>query len=148
MFRRSTSIKLVDVFGLRIGVDASWFVILFLLIFTLSTPFRETLHSSDAVAYLTTVVSVLLLFVSLIIHELGHALVARRQGIEVNRIDLFLFGGLTKMSRDAASPGEEFKIAVAGPLATLGVILVCLGLDLAIVGPHRLIHAIILDNDI
>jgi Zn-dependent protease len=148
MWRRSTSIKLFEVFGLRIGVDASWFVILFLLIFLLSTPFRETLHSSDAVAYLTTVVSVLLLFVSLIVHELGHALVARRQGIEVKRIDLFLFGGLTKMSRDAASPAEEFKVAVAGPLATLLVILVCLAVDVAIVGTHRLTHAIVLDNDI
>jgi Zn-dependent protease len=148
MFRRSTSIKLFSVFGLRVGVDASWFVILFLLIFWLSTPFRETLHSSDAVAYLTTVISVLLLFVSLIIHELGHALVARRQGIEVKRIDLFLFGGLTQMSRDAATPGEEFKISIAGPAATLGVILVCLGVDVAIVGFHRLTHAIVLDNDI
>lgn len=114
MLRRSTSIKLMDVFGLRIGVDASWFVILFLLIFLLSGPFRQTLHSSDALAYLTTVVSVLLLFVSLIVHELGHALVARRQGIAVKRIDLFLFGGLTHMSRDAATPGEDFKIAIAG----------------------------------
>jgi Zn-dependent protease len=148
MLRRSTSIKLFNVFGLRVGVDASWFVILFLLIFWLSTPFRETLHSSDAVAYLTTVVSVLLLFVSLIIHELGHALVARRQGIEVKRIDLFLFGGLTQMSRDAATPAEEFKISAAGPLATLAVIVVCLAVDVAIVGFHRLTHAIVLDNDI
>lgn len=148
MPRRSASIKLVDLFGFRIGVDASWFVILFLLIFMLSGPFRATLHSSDAVAYATTVVSVLLLFASLIVHELGHALVARRQGIEVKRIDLFLFGGLTQMSRDAASPGEDFKVAVAGPLATLGVIVVCLALDVAIVGAHRLTHAIVLESDI
>jgi Zn-dependent protease len=148
MLRRTGSIKLINVFGIRIGVDASWFLILFLLIFTLSGPFRSTLHSSDAVAYLTTVVSVLLLFASLIVHELGHAVVARRQGIEVRRIDLFLFGGLTKMSRDAATPGEEFKISAAGPLATLGVILVCVAVDIAIVGTHRLTHAIVLDNDI
>lgn len=148
MLRRSPSIKLMDLFGFRIGVDASWFVILFLLIFMLSGPFRATLHSSDTVAYVTTVVSVLLLFASLIVHELGHALVARRQGIEVKRIDLFLFGGLTQMSRDAASPGEDFKIAVAGPLATLGVIVVCLAVDVAIVGTHRLAHAIALDSDI
>jgi Zn-dependent protease len=148
MLRRSGSIKLMDVFGFRIGVDASWFLILFLLIFTLSGPFRSTLHSSDGVAYLTTVVSVLLLFVSLIVHEIGHALVARRQGIEVTRIDLFLFGGLTQMSREAQTPGEEFKIAVAGPLATLGVIVVCVAIDLLIVGGHRLTHAIVLDSDI
>jgi len=138
----------MNLFGFRIGVDASWFLILFLLIFILSGPFRTTLHSSDGIAYLTTVVSVLLLFASLIVHELGHALVARRQGIEVKRIDLFLFGGLTHMSRDAASPAEEFKIAAAGPLATFAVILVCVALDLAIVGAHRLTHAIVLEDDI
>jgi Zn-dependent protease len=148
MFRRSTSIKLFDIFGFRIGVDASWFLVLFLLIIILSGPFRSTLHSSDAVAYLTTVVSVLLLFASLIVHELGHAFAARRQGIEVKQIDLFLFGGLTKMSRDAATPGEDFKIAIAGPLGTVVVIVVCLVADTVIVGPHRLLHAIALDSDI
>lgn len=138
----------MTVFGFRIGVDASWFVVLFLLIFTLSGSFRDTLHSSDGVAYATTVISVLLLFGSLIVHELGHALVARRQGIEVKRIDLFLFGGLTQVSRDARSPGEDFKIAVAGPVATLGVIVVCLAIDVALVGTHRLLHAIVFQNDI
>ncbi|MGI8902833.1 MAG: site-2 protease family protein [Solirubrobacteraceae bacterium] len=144
--RRSASIKLVNLFGIRIGVDASWFVILFLLIFVLSGQFRSTLHSSDGVAYLTTVVTVLLLFVSLVVHELGHALVARRHGISVARIDLFLFGGLTRMSRDSASPGEELKIAAAGPLATLGFVALCLAVDLVIVGPHRLVHAAALDG--
>lgn len=148
MLRRYGSIKLMDLFGFRIGVDVSWFLILFVLIFLLSTPFRDTLHSSDTVAYITTVVSVLLLFASLIAHELGHAFVARRQGIEVRRIDLFLFGGLTQMSRDAETPGEDFKIAVAGPLATVGVIIVCLAADVAIVGPHRLWHAIALASDV
>ncbi len=138
MFRRPGSIKLAEVAGIRIGVDATWFVILFLTIFWLSGPFRQTLHSSNGVAYLTTVVTALLFFGSLIMHELGHALVARRQGIEVKRIELFLFGGLTQMSRDAESPGEEFKIAAAGPAATLCFVILCLIVDLAIVGPHRL----------
>jgi Zn-dependent protease len=141
MLRRSTSIKLVDLFGIRIGVDASWFLVLFLMIFWLSSPFRATLHSSDGVAYLTTVITVLLFFGSLILHELGHALVARRQGIETRRIDLFLFGGLTHMSRDAATPGEDFKIAAAGPLATLVFLLLCLAIVLGIVGPHRFFDA-------
>ncbi len=148
MAGRSPSIKLMDLFGFRVGVDVSWFVILFLLIFLLSAPVRATLHSSDALAYTTTVVSVLLLFASLVVHELGHALVARRLGIGVKRIDLFLFGGLTQMSRDAASPGEDFKIAVAGPLATVAVILVCLAVDVTIVGPARLWHAIELRRDV
>ncbi len=141
MLRRSGSIKLVDLFGIRIGVDATWFLVLFLMIFWLSSPFRATLHSSDGVAYLTTVITVLLFFCSLILHELGHALVARRQGIDTRRIDLFLFGGLTHMSRDAATPGEDFKIAVAGPLATLGFLVLCLAVVLGIVGPHRFFDA-------
>ena len=138
----------MDIFGIRIGVDGSWFVILFVLIFMVSGQFRAALHSSDSVAYLTTVATVLLFFVSLILHELGHALAARRQGIGVRRIDLFLFGGLTQMSRDTASPGEEFKVAAAGPLATLGFVLLCLAVDLAIVGPHRLVHAALLDGTV
>jgi Zn-dependent protease len=138
----------MDLFGFRIGVDRSWFLILFLLIFLLSGEFHQALHSSDAVGYLTAVVTVLILFASLIVHELGHALVARREGILVRRIDLFLFGGMTQMARDAATPGEDFRIAAAGPLATFGFVLVCLALDLAIVGPHRLIHAAKLDGTI
>jgi Zn-dependent protease len=148
MLRRPGSIKLMDLFGIRIGVDRTWFIILFLMIFWLSPSFRGALHSSDGVAYLTTVVTVLVLFGSLIIHELGHALVARRQGIEVQRIDLFLFGGLTQMSRDASTPGEDFKIAAAGPAATALFVLVCLGVDMAIVGPHRLIHAAQLEGTV
>jgi Zn-dependent protease len=148
MWRRPSSIKLMDLFGFRIGVDRSWFLILFLLIFLLSGEFRQELHSSDGVAYLTTVVTVLILFGSLIVHELGHALVARRLGIAVRRIDLFLFGGLTEMSRDAATPGEDFKIAVAGPAATFGFVLLCLVVDLVLVGPHRLVDAATLDNSV
>jgi Zn-dependent protease len=148
MLRSAGSIKLMDVFGIRIGVDAGWFLTLFLVILWLSPSFRNTLHSSDSVAYATTVVSALLFFASLIVHELGHAVAARRQGIEVRRIQLFLFGGLTQMSRDARSPGEEFKIAAAGPLATLGMAVLFLAIDLAIVGPHRLWYAIRLDSSI
>ena len=148
MLRRPGSIKVVDLFGIRIGVDRTWFLILFLMIFWLSGYFRTALHSSDVTAYLTTVVTVLVLFTSLIIHELGHALVARRQGIEVKRIDLFLFGGLTQMGRDAATPAEEFKIAAAGPLATFGFVLLCLAVDLVLVGPNRLLHAAALDGDV
>jgi Zn-dependent protease len=148
MWQRPPSIKLLDLFGFRIGVARSWFLILFLLIFLLSGEFHQALHSSDGVAYLTAVVTVLILFASLVVHELGHALVARRHGIVVRRIDLFLFGGLTEMSRDAATPGEDFKIAAAGPLATFGFVLVCLAVDLAIVGPHRLIHAAKLDDTV
>ncbi len=66
---------------------------------------------------------------------------ARRQGIDTRRIDLFLFGGITHMSRDAATPGEDFKIAAAGPAATFGFLILCLAVMLGIVGPHRFFDA-------
>ncbi len=148
MLRRPGSIKLLDVAGIRIGVDPGWFLMLFLVILWLTPSFRNTLHGSDGQAYVTTVVSALLFFGSLIVHELGHAIAARRQGIEVKSIQLFLFGGLTQMGRDTRSPGEEFKVAAAGPLATLGMVLVFLIVDLAIVGPNRLWHAFLLDGEV
>lgn len=147
MFRRGGSIKLVQIAGIRVGVDASWFLMLFLLIFLFSGSFRSALNSSDLVAYVTTVATVLLFFVSLILHEFGHALVARRLGIGVTGIQLFLFGGFTQMTREARSPAEEAKIAGAGPFATLLFAIVCVVLDLALVGPHRLWHAILLNGD-
>jgi Zn-dependent protease len=79
---------------------------------------------------------------------LGHAIAARREGIQVNRIELFLFGGTTYMSRESRTPGEEFRIAVAGPLGTLLFVLICLGVDIALVGTHRLIHAALLDGTV
>ena len=142
MLRRPGSIKLLDLFGIRISVDAGWFLTLFLVILWLSPSFRSTLNSTDGVAYLTTVVSALLFFASLVVHELGHAVVARRNGIEVRNIQLFLFGGLTQMSREARTPGEEFRIAAAGPAATFFMVIVFLVVDLAIVGPHLLWDAI------
>ncbi|MDQ6606797.1 MAG: site-2 protease family protein [Actinomycetota bacterium] len=148
MLRRPRSIKLMSVFGIRIGVDRTWFIFLFLIIFWLSSSFRDTLHSSDSVAYITTVATVLLFFGSLIVHELGHALVARRRGIEVRSIELFLFGGLTQMTRDTQTPSEELSIAAAGPIATFGFVVLCLVVDLAIVGPSRLWHAVRLDQTI
>lgn len=148
MFRRSGSIRLFDLFGIRIGVDVTWFAFLFLIIIWLSGSFRSVLHSSDGVAYVTTVVTALLFFASMIVHELGHAFAARRQGIVVKRIELFLFGGLTHMSRDTRTPREEFLVAVAGPLGTAAFLVVCVVVDLAIVGPSRLWHAATLDDTI
>ncbi|MBV9310957.1 MAG: site-2 protease family protein [Solirubrobacterales bacterium] len=138
----------MNVFGIRIGVDLSWFLTLFLVILWLSGSFRSALHDSSGTAYVVTVVTALLFFGSLIVHELGHALMARRQGIEVRYIHLFLFGGMTQMSRDARLPGEEFKIAAAGPLATLAMVVLFALVDLAIVGPHRLWHAFKLDGTV
>jgi Zn-dependent protease len=116
------SIHLVRLFGIRIGVGISWFLILFLYIFLFTPYFHEVLGGSRDTAYLVTVASVLSFFVSLILHELGHALVARRNGLQVAGIELWALGGITRTIGTFESPGPEFRVAVAGPLVTLGVI--------------------------
>ena len=75
-------------------------------------------YSNDT-AYVVAVVGALLFFVSLVLHELGHALVARRNGIGVSSIELWFFGGLAKLTRDPTTPGVDFRISAAGPAVTL-----------------------------
>jgi Zn-dependent protease len=144
--RRTGTIQLARIFGIRIGVGTSWFVVLFFFIYVLSGIFGQLLGSNTQ-GYLVAVASTLLFFVSLILHELGHAVVARGLGIEVDGIDLWFFGGLAKTRRDTNSPGEEFKIAVAGPLVTLVVILICLVVA-ASTGVDRFYHAAALDTSV
>jgi Zn-dependent protease/CBS domain-containing protein len=119
--------QLARIFGIRIGVSASWFVVLFLLIYWLSNEyFPQVMSGSQTTAYLIAVAGALGYFASLILHELGHALMARRLGIEIVGIDLWAFGGLSHMRREPATAGEELKIAAAGPAVTLGLFLLCL----------------------
>ena len=82
----------------------------------------------DSSAFVLATVSTLLFFLSILLHELGHAVVAMRNGIAIAGIDLWLFGGVAKMSRDTQSPGVEFRVAAAGPLVTLVIAIVCAGL--------------------
>jgi Zn-dependent protease len=134
--------QLARVFGIRVGVDASWFFVLFFFIYVLSGTFRASLDTSETVAYLTAVAAVMLFFASLVMHELGHALMARRLGIGIVGIDLWFFGGLAKMDRDADSPGTEFKVAVAGPLVTLAVVAACVGGGVAVAGSEAFQSAV------
>jgi Zn-dependent protease len=122
------NMQLARIFGIRIGVSASWFVFLFLLIYWLSHEyFPEVMNGSQTTAYLVAVAGALGYFASLILHELGHALVARRQGIPIVGIDLWFLGGLSQMRREPASAREELKIAAAGPAVTLALFALCLG---------------------
>src|SRR3954451_17271480 len=105
------------------------------MIWGLSGHFREVLRDpSDGLAYGTAVVAAVLFFVSLTLHELGHAVVARRNGIGISGIELWFFGGLAKMTRDTSSPGEEFRISAAGPAVTLLIVIVCSALGAALTG--------------
>jgi Zn-dependent protease len=117
------------IFGIRIGASPSWFVVLFLFIYIMSDHFRSLLGGSVTQGYVVAVCGVLLFFFSLILHELGHALVARRLGIGISGIDLWFFGGVAKMTRDSDSPGTEFKVAAAGPAVTLVIVVICVVLS-------------------
>ncbi len=120
--------QLARIFGIRVGVSASWFVFLFGLILWLSHDyFPEVMRGSQETAYAVAVAGALGYFASLVLHELGHALVARRQGIPIVGIDLWFLGGLSQMRREPASAGEELKIAAAGPAVTLALFALCLG---------------------
>jgi Zn-dependent protease len=117
------SLQLTRIAGIRIGVHVSWFLILFLAILWLQQPLEDRLGSSTQ-GFVAAVLVALLFFGSILLHELGHAFAARRVGIEVTGIELFFFGGFMRMSRDSATPGEEFRVAVAGPLVTFAIAVV------------------------
>jgi Zn-dependent protease/CBS domain-containing protein len=113
------SIQLARVLGIRVGVSPSWFFVLFLMIYSLSSYFDDVVAGSRNTAYAVALAGALLFFASIVLHELGHAIVARRNGIGISGIDLWFFGGIAKMEREADSPGEEFRVAAAGPAVTL-----------------------------
>jgi Zn-dependent protease len=147
MFGTGSSFKLARVFGIRIGVNASWFIVLFLFIYLFQGSFEEKLASSDTTAFGVAVVAAVLFFGSILLHELGHAVAARREGIEVSGIELFLFGGVMKMSRDTDSPGAEFRVAAAGPLVTLLIVVVGGLATMLLWGSERLFDSVALTGD-
>jgi Zn-dependent protease len=128
------SYKIARVAGIPIGVSPWWVVIVALITWSLGADyFPEAVdHVSPAVSYLLGLASALLLFVSILAHELGHALVARRHGIEVQEIDLWLLGGVSKMREEAHEPGAELRYAIAGPAVTAVVALAFGALALAL----------------
>src|SRR5438105_12812032 len=133
-----TNFQLARVFGIRIGVGISWFAVLFFFIFAVTGPFHEMLGGSRTTAYLVAVASVLSFFASLILHELRHALVARRNGLPVAGIDLWALGGMTRAG-EPQTPGVEFRVAAAGPAVTLAVIVACVAVGrIATSGRHFL----------
>jgi Zn-dependent protease/CBS domain-containing protein len=111
------------VFGIRIGVSPLWFLFLFLLIFGLSEYYGDLYPDDDTKSFGLAVAASLLFPASILLHELGHAVAARRNGIEVGGIELWLLGGLARM-RPARTPGAEFAVAAAGPAVSLALVLI------------------------
>jgi Zn-dependent protease len=112
------SIQLGRIFGIRIGANPSWFLVLFLLIWLLTGQYKDAFPGHDTKAFALAVASAVLLFVCILLHELGHALVARRNNVPIAGIELWLFGGIATMTREPDTPGAAFRIAAAGPFVT------------------------------
>ncbi|MFO7548341.1 MAG: site-2 protease family protein [Acidimicrobiia bacterium] len=114
-----TSVRIGSLFGVEIRIDGSWLVIAVLIGWSLFIQFRANFPTmGPGEAMVLGGVSAILFFGSVLVHELSHSLVARRLGIEVAGITLFLFGGVTETKMEAQSPGDEFRIAVVGPLTS------------------------------
>lgn len=142
------SIKLANVLGVRVGVDPSWFLVLFLIIWILSGTLARALPAAgDVLPFVLAVLTALLFFVSVVVHELGHAVVARRNGISIAGIDLWLFGGVARMRSDARSAGVDFRIAAAGPLVTLVVVMASVGAGVALAGTDGFRAALALEPE-
>lgn len=125
-----SSIELGRIAGIRIGINWSWLVVFALITWTLASAVfpdqNPGLGKGEYVAM--AIVAACLFFASLLAHELGHALQARRDGMEIEGITLWLFGGVAKFKGMFPSAGAEFRIAIAGPLVSLA-----LGLAFALV---------------
>ncbi len=121
-------------FGIPIHLHASWFVVFFFLTWSLATGFLpETLPGLSAPRYWGMgAVAALLLFLSVLLHELGHSYVALRYQIPIKQITLFIFGGVAHMGKEPPSPRAEFLIAIAGPLVSLILGAACYGGAMAV----------------
>ena len=142
-------ITLFRVRGIPISVDWSWFLVLFLVIFWLSRLFGNVLDedSSSTAPFLLALVSAFGFFASIVLHELGHAFVAMRNGIGITNIQLWIFGGVAQMDRESDSPSTEFKVAIGGPVVTLAIVAVLGLVGLAIGGSGEFGKAIVLERD-
>jgi Zn-dependent protease len=143
------SFTLFRVRGIRISVDWSWFLILFFVILYMTRFFERLLgeSSSASTPFLLALLSAVAFFGSIVLHELGHAFAARRNGIGISGIQLWIFGGMARMDREADSPGTELKVALAGPLVTLGIIVVLTAGGIVAVGAQEFREAAILETD-
>jgi len=134
--RSAGGISLFSIAGIRIRLDFSWFIIFALVLFALSAGYLpRTFPGQDPRTYwLAGLVATILFFTSVVVHELSHSLVARRYGIDIPEITLFIFGGVSRLSQEPKDPKTEFKIAVVGPLSSFLLAALFGGLRVALAG--------------
>jgi Zn-dependent protease len=144
-----SSITLFHVRGIRVAVDWSWFFVLFLVIFWLAGVYGDVLgeSSSASAPFALAVISALGFFGSIVLHELGHAFAAMRNGIGISSIQLWIFGGMARMDRESDTPATEFKVAVAGPLVSLAIVVVLTAVGLAAVGSEEFRRAVLIETN-
>jgi Zn-dependent protease/CBS domain-containing protein len=119
---QSPGIKIGRVFGIPIYLHASWFIIFALITLSLATQFSNQHPQWTPVQHWSLgILTSVLFFVSVVLHELSHSVVALRYKIPVVSITLFVFGGLARIGREPSNAKQEFSIAIAGPLASFGL---------------------------
>jgi len=126
-------LRIGRLFGIPIELHISWFLVLFLVAWTFAAQFEPTLvkvgfHKNTPLAWVMGFVAAILLFGSVLLHELSHSLVAVHFGIEVKRITLFMFGGVAQLGGEPKRPGVEFLVAVAGPATSASLAALSYGL--------------------
>lgn len=120
-------IKLGSIAGISIGLHYSWFIIAFLIAFSLTAHFRITMpNQSNAVVWTAAIITAILFFVTLLLHELAHSLVAKAKGLRVRAITLFALGGVSQIESESPDAKTEFWIAIVGPLSSFVIGVICL----------------------
>jgi Zn-dependent protease/predicted transcriptional regulator len=128
-----SSIKLGRVFGVEIGLHYTWIVIALLIAFSLASHFQMTHPDWEGgVAWVTAIVTAVLFFASIIVHELSHAMVAKMRNLPVHSITLFALGGVAKLEKDAGDASTEFWMGIVGPITSAVLGLLFLGLSRAL----------------
>jgi len=144
-----SNIKLGRIHGIEIGLHYSWFIIAALIVFSLGQHFRQVNpHWATSQIWIAAVLTAVLFFVTLLLHELSHSLVAQARGLKVTSITLFALGGVSQIQDDATDAKTEFRVAIAGPIASLIIGFGCLAIALAFgwqrsAEPHTLMTAVL-----
>jgi len=115
----NNNIRVGNLFGIPFYVNPSWFLVLTLVTWVYGSQLQNFPQLAGIAPWLLGLAAALLLFSSVLAHELGHSFVAIQQGIKVNSITLFIFGGLASLEEESKSPGDAFLVAIAGPVVSL-----------------------------
>ena len=117
------AIKLGTAFGVPIFIDYSWFIIFALIVYTVGYGLMPVSYPNlSGIEYLSIgILSAIVLFASIVVHELAHSIVARNSGVKISKITLFLFGGASEMEGEPNEPNTELKMAAAGPITSIAI---------------------------